>query len=138
MSYVGWAVLAMCMQGISIILVKYTLRSFPAEVAVVCTNGILVLVGVIWAWTRGFNIVSGLGLNQPTLIMGLAGLMISVSIISYYKALSEGPASTVVPIFAMSLAVASIAGFMLLGEPVKLTKLLGLSMSVGAIVLLTR
>jgi transporter family protein len=138
MNYIGWAILAMCTQGISVTLVKYILRSVPPETAVIFTNGILVLSAIVWGLVRGFNITSGLGMNQGTLLIGVAGLLISVSIISYYKALSDGPASTVVPIFAMSLAIAAVAGLILLSEPVKLTRLLGLPMAAGAVFLLTR
>lgn len=138
MTFIGWAILAMCAQGISVTFLKYTLRSVPPETALIFTNGILVLTAVVWALARGFNITSQLGLNQPTLLMIVSGLLISVSIISYYKALSGGPASVVVPIFALSLAIASVLGFILLDEPVKLTRVLGLATATGSIVLLTR
>ncbi len=138
MTFIGWAIVAMCAQGISVTFLKYTLRSVPPETALIFTNGILVIAGVVWALARGSNVTNQLGFNQPTTLMLVAGLLISVSIISYYKALSAGPASVVVPIFAMSLAIASVLGFVLLDEPVKLTRVVGLATATGSIVLLTR
>jgi uncharacterized membrane protein len=70
--------------------------------------------------------------------VGLAGLTLGVSIISYYIALSRGPVSIVAPIFAMNFAVAGILGILFLGESITVTRLAGLALAAGAIVLLAR
>ena len=75
---------------------------------------------------------------HPMVWVLLAGLMLSLSIVSYYIALSRGPTSVVVPIFAMYVLVATFIGFAFLGEEVKLTRVAGVLLAGGAIFLLTR
>ena len=79
-----------------------------------------------------------MGWNAASGWLLLASLVLSSSIVAYYKALSLGPASVVVPIFALSFAVAAILGFAVLGEPVKATRVAGLLLAVVAVALLTR
>jgi transporter family protein len=117
---------------------KVALRSIPPEVAVIINNFILVGVGILFAVYRGVKIPDHLSLNLPTLLLVVSGLLLSVSIISFYMALSRGPASIVVPIFGMNIAIVSILGFMVLGEPVNASRVLGIAMAGGSIFLLTR
>lgn len=138
MSYTMWALVAMVSYGITAVFLKISLRHFPPEVALVITNSILVATGLGIVLFRGQSISAYVGLSWPTLAVILAGATLSMSIISYYLALSRGPASAVVPIFAMSFVVASILSIVFLGEAVKVTRLVGMALAAVAIVLLTR
>lgn len=138
MNYIGWATVAMFGYGVTAILLKVSLRHFPPEVALVITNTILVAVGLGLVFSRGESFVAHLSLGWPTAVIVLAGATLSVSIVSYYIALSRGPASVVVPIFAMNFAVASVMGVVLLGEDLRPTRIAGLLLASGAIVLLAR
>ena len=138
MSYTMWAILAMASYGVTAVFLKVALRHFPPEVALVITNFILVATGFSLVVFRGHSITAYLGLGWPTLTVGLAGVTLSLSIFSYYLALSRGPASAVVPIFAMSFAVASVLSILFLGEAVKVTRLIGMALAVVAIFLLPR
>ena len=138
MSYVFWAIVAMGSYGVTAIFLKLALRQYPPEVALVITNLTLVLAGVALVVFRGANFADHVNLDRPTLYILLAGLTLSVSIISYYTALSRGPASVVVPIFSMSFAVAATLGMLLLAEDIKVTRILGVVLASGAIVLLAR
>ncbi len=138
MSYIAWAIIAMVAYGIMITLLKFSLRSIPPEAAVFVTNTILVISALLWAIYRGVKIPEHLALNQPTLLLLLAGVVLSVSIISFYMALSRGPASTVAPLFGMNIAVVSVLGFLVLKEPVNPERVIGILMAGGAIFLLTR
>ena len=138
MSYIGWAVVAMFGYGVTAVLLKASLRHFPPEVALVITNSILVVVGLVLIAVRGEGFAQYISLGRPTFIVGIAGLTLSLSIASYYLALSRGPASAVVPIFAMNFAVASLLAILVLGEEMKATRIAGMAMAAGAIVLLTR
>ena len=138
MSYVGLAIVSMVGYGITSILLKVAMRQVPPQVALVITNTILIIAGAAVMVARGTSIQAHLKLGWPALYLGMAGVALSVSIISYYTALDRGPASIVVPIFALSFAVAAALSIVFLGETVKTTRILGLLMATGAIVLLTR
>ena len=138
MSYMGWVFIAMLTYGIMAVLLKISLRNIPPEVAVLVTNVILVLSALAWALFRGIKILDHLTLNQPTLFLLLAGVVLSCSVISFYMALSRGPVSAVLPIFGMNVAVASVLGFLVLGEPVNASRISGIILAGGAIFLLTR
>lgn len=138
MSYMGWVFIAMLTYGIMAVLLKISLRNIPPEVAVLVTNVILVLSALAWALFRGIKILDHLTFNQPTLFLLLAGVVLSCSVISFYMALSRGPISAVLPIFGMNVAVASVLGFLVLGEPVNASRISGIILAGGAIFLLTR
>ncbi len=138
MSYVGWAFVAMAAYGVTAVLLKLALKDIPPGVAVVITNLVLVLAGVGLVIYRGESFTAHLTISRPMVWVLLAGLMLSLSIVSYYIALSRGPTSVVVPIFAMYVLVATFIGFAFLGEEVKPTRVAGVLLAGGAIFLLTR
>ena len=138
MSYIAWTIIAMAAYAIMTILLKFSLRDVPPEAAVFVTNALLVISAFLWALYRGVKITDHLALNQPTLFLILAGLALSVSIISLYMALSRGPISTVSPLFGMNIAVVAILGFIILKEPVSLERIAGVILAAGAVFLLAK
>ena len=138
MSYIAWTIIAMAAYGIMIILLKFSLRDIPPEAAVFVTNAFLVIAAFLWAIYRGVKITDHLALNQPTLYLVLAGLALSVGIISLYMALSRGPISTVSPLFGMNIAVVAILGFIILKEPLSIERVAGVILAAGAVFLLAR
>lgn len=138
MSYVGWAVVAMLAYGVTAIFLKLALKDIPPEVTLVITNTILVLSGIALIVYRGESFTDHISVSRPLLFAGLAGLTLSLSITSYYIALSRGATSVVVPIFAMYFAVTTIIGFIFFGEEIKLTRILGVLLAGSAIFLLTK
>lgn len=87
---------------------------------------------------RGESLVEDIPFGRPLLYLVAAGLTLSVAITSYYIALNRGPLSVVAPIFAMSLVVAAIGGFVFLGEEVRITRVLGVFCAAAAVILITR
>ena len=138
MSYIAWTIIAMASYAIMIILLKFSLRDIPPEAAVFVTNAFLVIFAFLWAIYRGVKITDHLALNQPTLYLVLAGLALSVGIISLYMALSRGPISTVSPLFGMNIAVVAILGFVILKEPLSIERIAGVILAAGAVFLLAR
>ena len=138
MSYVVWALIAMVAYGVTSFLLKVAFKQFPPEVALIVTNTILVLSGITVVIFKSDGFVQYFGMNRPTLWLIVAGFSLSLAIISFYNALSKGPASIVAPIFAMNFAVTALLGFAFLGEGIKITKVLGIVMAGVALVLLTR
>ncbi len=138
MGYLPWALFAMVTYGVTAVLLKLAFRGISPPLALVVANVAVVMTGLGWMAVVGAGAARGLGANAATAWLALAAVVLSASILSYYKALSLGPASVVVPIFALSLTIAVVLGFVVLGEPVKPVRIAGIGFAVLAIFLLTR
>ena len=138
MGYLPWALFAMVTYGITAVLLKLAFRGISPALGLVVANVAVVLTGLGWMVLVGSGVTRGLGANVATGWMALAAVVLSASILSYYKALSLGPASVVVPIFALSLTIAVVLGFVVLGEPVRPIRVAGIGFAALAVLLLTR
>jgi transporter family protein len=138
MSYVLWAVLAMIVYGFATFSLKVVFKTIHPALGLTIVNIFVVLAGVGWVVITGTTAYRNVGFNAPTALMLGAGVLLAAAIVSFYKALSMGPASVVVPIFALSMTVAAALGMTLLNEPVSATRIAGLILAAAAIVLLTR
>jgi len=137
-SYLVWVFIGLFSYGCMTGVLKIALRDIPPGVALVVTNSVLTLAAIIWAFTRNESFGPYMKLDTPFMFLLLASVFLTISVISLYTALSRGPVSTVVPIYAMNMAVAAIIGFVLLGESISLTRISGILMAAGAVFLLTR
>ena len=138
MPYVLWAIFAMVTYGIATFTLKYVFRTISPAAGLTIANLFVVSAGVGWMFLQGRDSLKGLGWNGVTGLLILASVVLAMSIVSFYKALSMGPATVVVPIFALSFTVVALLGFTILGEPVKPTRIIGIVLAASSIVLLTR
>ena len=139
MTYMSWAFLSMATYGAMLFFLKLTLRNIAPEVAVIVNNSVLVLTAVVWVAVRGTSISAQFTHGAlPFIYLMIASAFLSVGVMSLYKALSLGPASVVQPIFALNFVVVSVLGLMLLGEPFKAERVLGLVLAGVAIWLLAK
>jgi transporter family protein len=67
----------------------------------------------------------------------LAGVFLAVGILAYYRALSLGPVSAVVPIFGTFLVISSAVGIAFLDEALTLRKVAGIGCAVLGIYLVS-
>ncbi|MSS73825.1 MAG: hypothetical protein EXS64_20415 [Candidatus Latescibacteria bacterium] len=74
--------------------------------------------------------------ERPYLIGALAGVLIAIANISYFKALETIPLSLAYPILALNLLIPVLVGILFLGEPVTWAKALGVLFALMAIILL--
>jgi len=74
--------------------------------------------------------------ERPYLIGALAGVLIAVANIAYFKSLETIPLSVAYPILALNLLIPVLGGILFLGEPVTWTKALGVLFAFVAVVLL--
>jgi transporter family protein len=74
--------------------------------------------------------------ERPYLVGALAGVLIAIANISYFKALETVPLSLAYPIIALNLLIPVLGGILFLGEPVTWTKALGVLFALVAVVLL--
>ncbi len=76
------------------------------------------------------------GLDGPHLIGISAGLAGGLGFLFFYRAITRGEASVVIPITSLYVAVATVLAFVVLAEPISAKKLLGLVLAVAAMFLL--
>ena len=68
----------------------------------------------------------------------LISLLMAIGIITLYIAIQRGPVSIVIPIFSLNAIITAILGILILEEAVTVEKILGLVLSIAAIILITR
>ncbi len=136
MQYLWYALVALAAYALVAPLTKIAMQEFPADTVVFVTNGMLVLVafGIVLATDR--PLLSALT-DEHAKYMYAAGLCLSVGIISYYRALSTGPVSVVVPIFGLFLVASSVIGIVFLNESLTVRKGVGIVLALVAVFLTT-
>ena len=136
MQYIWYALLALFAYTLVAPLVSLAMQELPADTVVFVTNGILVLVALGFIITNDHSLRSALT-HEHAPYMYAAGACLAVGIIAYYRALSLGPVSIVVPIFGLFLVASSVIGMTFLDESVTARKLAGIILAVIAVFLTT-
>jgi transporter family protein len=134
MQYLWYALVALAAYSLVAPLTKLAMQSLPADTVAFVTNGMLALtaLGLIAFYDR--PLLSALT-HQHAPYMYAAGACLAVGIISYYRALSAGPVSLVVPIFGLFLVASSAIGVLFLDEALTLRKVTGIVLAVVAVFL---
>ncbi len=133
-NYVLWALVGMASYTMVAPLMKIALTDVPSDVAVLLSNLILVVVAGGLVVVSGTN-VSGFLTHSKSPYVYAAGLFLAVGIIAYYRALSLGPVSVVVPVFAMFIVTSSAVGVVLLDETLTLRRGVGIALAIVAVYL---
>ena len=122
--YAGWAFLA-----------NLATRSIPAEQAVVYTYVGALTTGVAYyLWRSGPVVVS----SRSAGLALASGALLAFGTIAYYVALSQGSATIATSISGMYLLGTTLLAVVFLDESFGLTKLAGVGLAVGAVLLLAR
>lgn len=126
MSAFLWALSAMLAYSFVAPLVSRAIGGgMPEFLVLFITSVMLVVASLILAVLTGE--FSWRNLTHPAAWNAyLGGAFLAVGIASYYRALSLGSVSVVVPVFGLFIVVSSVLGFFFLGEPVTLRKVLGI------------
>ncbi len=74
--------------------------------------------------------------SRPVACALVAGVCLVGAVVGYFRALSTGPVSVVVPIFGMFLVGGALLGIVVLGESITARKILGMAFGSVAIVLI--
>lgn len=130
------ALLSMFFAGITAILAKFGMQSVHADLAVavrtaVVFGSIVVLNSVNGRWS---GIVSLTG--RDLLFLLASGLATTLSWIFYYRAMKEGPVSSIAVIDKASIVVTIIAAFVLLKEPLTVKTVAGTGLIVAGLFVL--
>lgn len=134
MQYLIWALIALIGYTLVPPLVSYATAEIPSDVALVVTNGMLVIGGIVILLNSDASFTRYLTHERAVYMYG-AGIALTVGIVAYYRALATGPVSVVTPIFGMFIATSSIVGIALLDEPLTARKAAGIGFAVLAVYL---
>lgn len=134
MNYLSWALLALVAYTFVAPLMSVATTDVPSDVAVVVSNTmLLVAAGAVVAVSN--EPIREYLTHPDAPYMYAAGICLAVGILAYYRALSMGPVSVVVPIFGMFIVTSSLVGFVALNEPLTARKVAGIGFAVLAVYL---
>lgn len=126
MSATLWALIAMIAYSFVAPFVSRAIGGgMPEFLVLLITSVMLVLASFVIAVLTGEFSVRKLA-HPSAWNAYLGGVFLAVGIIAYYRALSLGAVSVVVPIFGLFIVVSSVVGFVLLDEPFTLRKVVGI------------
>lgn len=139
-SYLLWALIGMIGYSVTSTMVKlatesgrfssYFVLMISSAMVVTTSTTITILRGDIKAFSRD-NLASVDGMFA----LG-AGVALVVAVVFYFLALSEGPASVVVPIYGMFIVGGAVLGLVFLHEPFTLRKVLGILLAAISVYLI--
>jgi transporter family protein len=139
MGYLQWSVLALLAYSAVAPLVGFATTGnpkVPSFVAALITNGLLLVATVAVVLYQGQSVTTYLG-HPKAPYLYLAGLFLAVGILAYYRALSLGPVSAVVPIFGTFLVISSVMGVLFLNESLTARKVAGIGCAMLGIYLVS-
>lgn len=131
-----YALLSMFFAGVTSVLAKYGLEDINSDLALaIRTLTILVLVVGFVAATKKYDDLSVVTWKQ-TGLLAASGLATTLSWVFYYRAMKEGLVSWVASIDKASIIVTLVLSFVLLGEPITKTVLIGGGLILAGLVVL--
>jgi transporter family protein len=134
MRYLWWALLALVGYTLVAPLVKLATAEIPSNVVLLVSNGILIISAAVVVLVSDTSVVPYLT-HSHAIYAYAAGIALSVGILAYYRALATGPVSVVVPIFGLFIVTSSLAGIVVLDEPLTMRKVAGVGFAVLAVYL---
>lgn len=139
-SYLLWAFVGMVGYSFVALLVKLATTSgrfsgffvlmISASMVVITSATITLLRGEMKAFSW-----NNLATADGAFLLG-TGIALVIAVVSYFFALSEGPASVVVPIFGMFIVGGAMLGLLFLHEPLTLRKAIGILLAIASIYLI--
>ena len=133
--YLLWSALALVGYSAFTPLAKLATNDAPSTVVALVANSILALSALAVVVATGEHPTAYLDGDTLWYVLG-AGAFLTVGILAYYRALSLGPASSVVPIFGMFIVGSAVLSFLFLGDDFSLRKGAGIALA-GVAVYLT-
>jgi len=136
MRYVLWAAFAMVSYSFVFLFGKLAMEELPAfTVMTIAVSFVMVASVLVTAATGDWQLTSVT--DTHVLFAYAAGLTLTGAVVGYFRALSTGPTSVVVPIYGMFIAGGAILGILVLNEPASPKKLLGLGLATVAVLLIS-
>ncbi|GAB3672377.1 EamA family transporter [Halopiger thermotolerans] len=117
-------------------LLDIAMADLPSTVAVFLSNSVMLVVVGLVILRRGLSVRTYLRHPRTPHILAM-GLLLSVGLLTYYRALELGPVSVVVPIYGLFIVVSSLVGIVAFDETVTPRKVAAIALSVVAIALMS-
>ncbi|RKD95713.1 EamA family transporter [Halopiger aswanensis] len=134
--YLSLSIVACLAYSLVAPLLDIAMTDLPSTVAVFLSNSVmLVVVGLVIVY-RGLSIRTYLRHPRTPHIVAM-GVLLSVGLLTYYRALELGPVSVVVPIYGLFIVVSSLVGIVAFDETVTPRKVAAIVLSVVAIALMS-
>ena len=134
--YVPYALLALGAYTLVGPLVSFVTREIPSDVAALVTNSMFAVGAGAVILYRGGEVLPYLD-HPKAPYLYLAGLCLTVGLLAYYRALSLGPVSVVVPIFGLFIVTSAVVGIAFLDEALTARKVTGIALAMVAVYLTT-
>ena len=117
-------------------LLSIAMADLPSTLAVFLSNSVMfVVVGLVVAY-RGLPVRPYLSHPRTPHLLAM-GALLTVGLLTYYRALALGPVSVVVPIYGLFIVISSLVGIVAFDEVVTARKIAAIALSVVAIALMS-
>ncbi|WP_255152307.1 EamA family transporter [Halorarius halobius] len=136
MNYIVWVVIALVGYTFVPPLMNLATQEIPSDVATFGVAAMLATTAFGLSALAREPVVDHLTGPSAVYVLG-AGVCITVSILAFFRALSLGPVSVVVPVFGLFLVTSSLVGVALLGEPLTVNRAVGIGLAMLAIVVIS-
>jgi transporter family protein len=134
-SYLLWALGAMVSNSFVFLLVKLAQRELPTfTVMFIAVTVLLTLTTIVTVISGDWELSRPVGRHVGYAI--LAGVGLAGAVVGYFRALSLGPVSSVVPIYGLFIVGGAALGVVVLDEPLTLRKGLGIGFAMLSVVLI--
>lgn len=134
--YLHFSLLAFLAYSLVAPLLKLAMVEIPSTPAVFLSNVVLLIsVSTVMIY-QGLSPVPYLRHPYTPHILAM-GVLLTIGLLTYYRALALGPISIVVPIYGLFIVVSSVIGIAAFNEVVTPRKLAGIILSVLAIALIS-
>ncbi|SER60341.1 EamA family transporter [Natrinema salaciae] len=134
--YLGLSVVACLAYSLVAPLLSVAMTELPSTLAVFLSNAVMfVTVGLVIVY-RGHPVRPYLRHPRTPYIVAM-GVLLTVGLLTYYRALALGPVSIVVPIYGLFIVISSLVGIVAFDETVTGRKIAAIALSVLAIALMS-
>jgi len=143
MNHIGWALLGMLGYSLTTLFVKLATRDgqFSSFLVLAIAVSIVFASALTIGFVRGdiqAMVSNGSWISWNGAFAVATGIVLATAVISLFRALSIGPASTVVPIYGMFIVGGAILGFVFLHEQLSTQKIIGIVLACVSMYLIAR
>ncbi|ELZ25525.1 EamA family transporter [Natrinema limicola] len=117
-------------------LLSIAMLELPSTLAVFLSNSVMFLTVGLVIRARGLSVGPYLRHPRTPYILAM-GVLLTIGLLTYYRALALGPVSIVVPIYGLFIVVSSLVGILAFEETVTPRKIAAIALSVLAIALMS-
>ena len=134
--YVWLSIFAFLSYSLVAPLLSIAMLELPSTLAVFLSNSVMFLTVGLVVRARGLSVRPYFRHPRTPYILAM-GVLLTIGLLTYYRALALGPVSIVVPIYGLFIVVSSLVGIVAFEETVTPRKLAAIALSVLAIALMS-